>query len=286
MIAAHPASVYVVAVLYYNNYATNLIRSLKKLGDCHKIEKIIVVLNNPAIDDAVLGRSLTTLAAQTACVTHDNTGQEFGAYQAGIDHIRTELTPRDCLVILNETLGIHYPFETEHAGAFMRSLLDRKYTGRAVGHIDHSIRRLCIDDLWTSRWVRSNLVGFDFEAISSIDYRVYVPRLHDYVRDTDVFDEFFSGNVDAYLQHHIADWLFSKGQWYAAATLSKGNAASFAIKARSILQEKHLSMRLENHKVAFVPARYKAAEQITRRAKNGLRRVSRAVGLMRPPRRT
>ena len=275
--------VYVVAVVFYRNYYPNLLRSLGKLREFCAIEKIVLVVNNPAIEAASLEGSLQGLAARIECVAHDNTGGEFGGYQLGIDRLGQDLQAPGCLIIVNETLGIHYPFEREHAGAFMRSLLDRRQPCRVVGHIDHSPRRLGIDDCWSSRWVRSNLVGFDFAAISSIDYRVFVPHLHGYIRETDVVDDFFSEKVDGFLRWYIADWLFSEGRWYGAAALSKANAKSLAFKARSILQEKYLSMRLEQHHTAFLLPKYSPAQQITRRAKNGLRRVRRALGFMRPP---
>ena len=278
--------VHIVAVLYYRNYFDNLLASLRKLSERHRIEQIVVVVNNPTLDPGSLHASLDGLASRTGCLAHDNTGGEFGAYQLGVDRLREDMQAGTCLIILNETLGIHYPFEREHARAFMRALLDRRYTRRVVGHIDHATRRLGIDGCWSSRWLRSNLVGFDYDALSSIDFRLHAPHLHDYVRETDVVADFFSEKVDRALQDYIADWLFSEGRWYGAAALAKANARALAFKARSILQEKYLAIRLDQRQVAFLPPRYTPAEQVTRRAKNGLRRISRLIGVARPPERS
>jgi hypothetical protein len=61
-------------------------------------------------------------------------------------------------------------------------------------------------------------------------------------------DAFFSPRLDAVLREHLGRWLFvSAGEmsWYRAAPLDAQNAPAFSRKARSILQEKYLSARLE-----------------------------------------
>src|SRR5215471_18618753 len=128
--------------------------------------------------------------------------------QAGLDLLRSSGDSNFDLIILNDTVGIHDPLNNETLSAFVRTLTIEPSPCRAVGIIDTAPRVLSIDRFLTSRWLRSNLMGFDAEAISRIGYRIYVPEIDEYVTATADAQSFFSPSVNRSLQDQISRWLF------------------------------------------------------------------------------
>jgi len=122
-----------------------------------------------------------------------------------------------------------------------------------VGKIDDSHRRLTLDGLWATRWVRSHLMGFDRAALDAIDRRFDDPHVDTLIRSTGNVDDFFAPAVGEGVRELIRLFLFKPGpwSWYGAAPLSATNCEAMALKARAILQEKFLSMRLEAKDAAF-----------------------------------
>jgi hypothetical protein len=115
--------------------------------------------------------------------------------------------------------------------------------------------------------VRSNLIGFDHAAISALDYKIYQPHLNDYLNDS--VDTFFTDHIKASTREKISQWLFAKEghAWYGAAPLTEDNCAKMATKARSIIQEFYLAMRLEQNKTIFVQPKLGLLERVSLRGK-------------------
>ena len=268
--AEHP--LWLVAAVYYPSYLAHLASIVQRISARRPLDLLSIVINGTNISPHDAENHFDGLARKRIIHHHDNSGFEFGAYQAGLDLLRSSDDSNFDLIILNDTAGVHYPLNNETLSAFVRTLTIEPWPCRAVGMIDTVPRALSIDRFLTSRWVRSNLMGFDAEAISRIGYRIYVPAIDDYITATADAQSFFSSSVGRSLQDHISHWLFatSGNRWYGAEPLAPENAAKLAAKARSILQEKYLSMRLERVFAAFLHPALNPGEQRSIRLKSRL----------------
>ena len=251
----------VVALAYYPDYFGSLLETVKTISQTVEVNGVALVLNNSRLN----GSPFQDICSNFYCIRHDNTGAEFGGYQAGLDIIRQNLSTPFDLIIINDTAATHYRLPKEHLKAFLRSMADER-SNRVVGQVDRS-SSLQIDDLETSRWVRSNLIGFDHNALLALDYKIYQPYLNGYLNDS--VDEFFTDHIKASTREKISQWLFAAGghAWYGAAPLTKDNCTKMAAKARSIIQEFHLAMRLEQNKTLFLEPKLNLQERILLRIK-------------------
>jgi hypothetical protein len=106
-------------------------------------------------------------------------------------------------------------------------------------------------------------MGLDHEALTKLRFLIYLPELDALVNETDRESDFFSPEIGQTVQDRLKKWLFrpETHSWYGASGLDSGNAIRFAAKARSIIQEIHLSMRLNGEGVAFIAPRMTHGEQ-------------------------
>jgi hypothetical protein len=253
----------IVALAYYPEYLANLRDSVKALSRATEVNALALVLNNSQLN----GSTFQDICRSFYCVRHNNGGAEFGGYQAGLDIIKQNVSTPFDLIIINDSATTHYRLMSEHLKAFTRSMTN-EVPNRVVGQIDRSpLPSLQIDDLETSKWVRSNLIGLDHDALLALDYQVYLPYLNDYVNDS--VDSFFTAHIKATTRQHIAQWLFGKDglAWYGAAPLTAHNCKKMAAKARSIVQELHLAMRLKKNKSRFIQPERTLPERISVKVK-------------------
>jgi hypothetical protein len=266
---------WLIAAVYYPSYLANLASIVQRISASRPLHSLVIIINGADVSRHDAENLFDGLASKRIIHQHDNSGLEFGAYQAGLDLLRSSDNNDFDLIILNDTVGIHHPLISETLSAFVRTLTIEPWPCRAVGVICTAPRVLSIDRFSTSRWLRSNLMGFDAEAISRIGYRIYVPEIDEYVTTTADAQSFFSSSVGRSLQDRMSRWLFatSGDRWYGAAPLSPENAAKLAAKARSILQEMYLSMRLEQVFAAFLNPTHSPEEQRSIRLKTRLARL-------------
>jgi hypothetical protein len=253
----------IVALAYYPEYLSNLRDSVKVLSCATHVNALALVLNNSQLNDS----TFRDICSNFYCVRHDNGGAEFGGYQAGLDIIKQNVSTPFDLIIINDSATAHYRLMKEHLKAFTRSMTN-EVPNRVVGQIDRSpLPSLQIDDLETSKWVRSNLIGLDHDALLALNYQVYQPYLSDYLNDS--VDSFFTEHIKDTTRQHISQWLFGKDglTWYGAAPLTAHNCKKMAAKARSIVQELHLAMRLEKNKTRFIQPKRTLPERITVKVK-------------------
>jgi hypothetical protein len=124
--------------------------------------------------------------------------------------------------------------------------------------------------------VRSNLIGFDHVAIAALEYKINKPHLNDYLKDS--VDMFFTDNIGQSTRDKISRWLFTADGhgWYGATPLAKDNCAKMAAKARSIIQEFHLAMRLKENGTIFIEPKLNALERLSLKIKKIVRPLLRS----------
>jgi hypothetical protein len=136
-----------------------------------------------------------------------------------------------------------------------------------TGYVYTHERRITINGMVGSRWVRSNLFGLDKEAITRLGHKIYDPSIDKFITESADIDTFLGPDLDSSYKLIIADWLFSTApnKWYKAQPLSTANSSMMAGKAKSLLQEQWLSLRLETIGAAFYMPRRRFVEHCIHR---------------------
>lgn len=247
-----------VAVISVHYYERHLARSLEQLQSiCAALgaARCVVVSNNQAIATTLQEAKKRTRFIDDV-LQHDNSGLEFGAYQAGLNHLRGASDP-DWIVMVNDTVAIHQCFPSPMRASFVRHVTAE---GPAdfpivVGQVESLGRSYAIEGMRTHRWVTTNVFALNRTALRQLDNRIYRPDLGRLIETSEDRAHFFSDDVDPVLREHLDRWLFEpKGAagWYDAAPLDSDNVAKYASKARSIVQEKFLSAQLDSFGTLFV----------------------------------
>lgn len=245
----------VISVHYYERHLARSLEQLQSLCAALEASRCVVVSNNPA-----LARPLQETMARTGFIDdvlqHDNSGLEFGAYQAGLDHLRGA-GDADWIVVVNDTLAIHQCFASPMRESFVRHVTA---AGPAdfpvvVGQVESLGRSYALKGIRTHRWVTTNVFALNRTALRRLNNSIYRPDLGRLIETSQDRARFFSDDMDPVLRQHLDRWLFEPNGaagWYDAAPLDSSNAAKYASKARSIVQEKFLSARLDSFGALFV----------------------------------
>lgn len=245
----------IVSVHYYPQCCEASLIELSNLARLSQPSHCILVNNNPAIHDRLVELSKRH-AFIDAVELHDNSGLEFGAYQAGLDRTLAA-GDFDWVLFANDTFATHQVFCSRHrdtlAWRVAQSSGDEVAT--VLGRIESLSRSYRIADARSHRWITTNLFALNRRALSLLHGRVHYPEIDGLIRAVSDAETFFSEDLDDALSSHLREWLFGEtlgNRWRDAAPLTKGNAERFARKARAILQEKYLAALLEENRTAFV----------------------------------
>lgn len=228
----------------------SLNRIVRSIGATHAV----FVANQHAVWTALTNvRPLLDECATEVC-EHDNTGMEFGAYQAGLNQVITRFDPAWVLFV-NDTFATHHSFGTVYRRKLAEAFGGHYPSAAIIGRVDALPRSFEVQGLRTHRWVTTNLFALNRKALNTLGNRMYSPEINQLVGDTCQSEEFFAPQVDPVLRGHLEAWLFRAHpgpHWYASEPLTGANAAKMARKARSILQEKFLSAALDAAAAQFV----------------------------------
>ena len=197
----------VVSVHYYARYLERRLRDLHKVCAGLKPDTCVVVANNPVLMPR-LQKSMSDSPHIKAVRLHDNTGMEFGAYQAGIDYVLANGEP-DWIVILNDTFAIHQCFSTPLRRNFVRHIAATRDldTPIIVGQVESIPRSYRLQGFRTHRWVTTNVFGLNRAALRALQYKVYSPDIDGLISTSARIENFFSSEVDPVLKQHLANWL-------------------------------------------------------------------------------
>ncbi len=242
------SGVAIVSVHYYPEYIEESLRHLGAMCERLRPERCVLVANNPAVLPALQEAAHRSTWA-TSVLLHDNSGLEFGAYQAGLDHLLAAGEP-DWTVIFNDTFAIHQCFSRPMRRHLVHGVttIDDCDTPIVIGQVESLPRSFDLLGLRLHRWITTNAFAVNRGALRTLKHQLRCAEPDKLVAGLTPAECFFSKQLDPVLREHLSRWLFvaaGASSWYRAAPLDQDNAAAFARKARSILQEKYLSARLE-----------------------------------------
>jgi hypothetical protein len=253
-----PPRVGVVSAHYYRSYLGPSLRAAAGLAQAAGAEAFVAVTNHPALIDELPCAFARLGLPRVEHVVHDNTGYEFGAYQAGLDRLAP--LDLDWVLILNDTYALHRAFTSVHRRHLLEVLARPAddSASLAAGEVETYGRSFAILGARTHRWLSTSVFALNRVALRALGGRVYRPELDALVPGGPDVDRFFAPALDGALARHVAAWLLvprGPDTWYGAAVPDAANAARLAAKARSILQEKHLSALLEEASTWFFDLR-------------------------------
>ena len=101
---------------------------------------------------------------------HDNSGLEFGAYQAGVERLLAAGEP-DWTVILNDTFAIHQCFSRPMRRHFVHAVttIDDQETPIVVGQVESLPRSFDLLGLRMHRWITTNVFAVNRGALRALD---------------------------------------------------------------------------------------------------------------------
>ena len=247
------ASVGFVLAHYYDAYLLPTLRTVERLDAALNPIRSVFVANHDAVHQSLMG---IRGDRKDSCdvLRHDNSDQEFGAYQAGVDRL-LDRVDTDWIVIANDTCGTHSNFARVYSDKLVATLAHPREHPVIVGRGHVLPRSYELAGLRTHRWIQTNLFAINRAALHALGMRIFRPETAALVTGSSKVSEFFSDEVDQVLRHHLEMWLFGMRpgpRWYGAEPLRPENAAKMARKARSILHEMHLSAALEASGAEFV----------------------------------
>ena len=124
-----------------------------------------------------------------------------------------------------------------------------------IGQVESLPRSFELLGLRTHRWITTNAFAISRGALRVLKRRLRCPECDELVAGSPPVEAFFSARLDPLLREYLSHWLFVRDgvfSWYGAAPLDGQSAPRQARKARSILQEKYLSARLEAASAIYV----------------------------------
>lgn len=241
----------IIAVVYSEDRVEKFRKLLRGYADFLETKHIIFISNNKNLDGSRYTDYFTSSGFTAEYALHDNTGAEFGAYQRGLDMARQQGT--NVYIFINDTAGIHNFLGHSFVASLKSLMTDASLSAWCFGISNVAPRRFVIGDVSSNRWIQSHFFAMDSAALEAIEHTIYAPEINSLVSESPDPALFLANLSDKALRSYVEGWLFSESgsRWYGAEPLSQDNFRRFALKARSILQEKYLSMRMDSSFVAF-----------------------------------
>lgn len=264
----------IVSVHYYQDYLRRSLASVSDLARRAGAQVVVAVANRPELLAEMQERTRRMKMQRVDVESHDNTGLEFGAYQAGL--LRILDADLDWVVFANDTFSVHNCFSTVYRKHLISALANPS-DGRSVqvaGEVVSMPRSYAIEGKRTHRWLTTSVFALNRPSLNVLGNRVYFPEIDELIRPSGNIEEFFAPRLDRAMAEHIQAWLFGtcpRMAWYGAEPLTQDNAVKFANKARAILQEKYIAAVLEEAGAWFFDIKASGArEKILRRLESML----------------
>lgn len=200
--------------------------------------KKIVVYNSSDVRLSDFDNSWTALRGS-------NHAGEFSAWQEGLDwSLENSQKPKHGYIFVNDTVNSHRKF-TRIRFHFLKSCI-KQNTKHAVGFTDelHERETFSIYGLSGDRWMSTYCFYLGNEAIEKIDFKVNSELVHQQRGET-VDDSIFPSSMSNNLKKRLEEWLFGGG-WYKSKQCVENYSDVAKFKARAIVNEKMLSLRLLN----------------------------------------
>lgn len=242
----------IVCIHYDSKNLPQTLRSLERIRHSVAAQHTVFVANHESAWSEL--SQMGPRRGDFELIRHDNSGMEFGAYQAGIDRLLGE-NKIEWVLFINDTFATHQSFGFVYRRKLAADLCRKFDYPAIIGRVVSLPRSYQIEGMRAHRWVTTNLFAINRAAIRALGGRVYRTELDSLIIETSDMDKFFDPRIDRGLREFLEAWLFRARpgwHWYASDPLRPDNAAKMARKARSVIQERYLSALLEDRAAEFV----------------------------------
>jgi hypothetical protein len=146
-----------VSVHYYPEYVSRSLRSSIQLAQKLNAQEFIAIASRVELLVELEQTVKRTGFQRTAILLHDNVASEFGAYQAGLEQVRS--TDPDWVVFANDTFSLHSLFSRLNRKHLCAALASARQEpgGRVAGYVDLIPRSFFVQGLRTHRWVKTSI---------------------------------------------------------------------------------------------------------------------------------
>lgn len=237
-----------ILVLYTEAFADTAVQVFARM--VRRVDagcRVIIVSNNPWIKLEAAG-GVTLLQG-------DNKLHEFGAWQIGLDHLRSEaaMASLDLVWFANDTFCHYRSMGAMEQAAFVRSAraVARAGGAEACGELALSPwrKRYNFDGVEMDRWIATYLFALNRHALDAIGWclRPQLEQVERWAPCGPSEAEFFAPEMAPLISKHFCNWLFGppgKMRWRRAAPLSPANHALMQGKAHALVCEQILSAEL------------------------------------------
>jgi len=236
----------VVVYSYYRGYAKSILEIAKIFASTFGGVPVVVVATK-----AVHAWWVENCGEEFSIVQHNNIGWEFGAYLKGLEHAQDELSVKDGVIVLNDTVGIHSVLDKGIISRFCGIV--RNTSGQhsvMIGEADHWSQPIEICGTDASRWIRSCLFYISSSAIERFR-RIDLSdeRIDNLVRLESRSSRYIDCSQCSGMAEHLNTWLIEGGVLGAYKPKKNSNLdaeeqALLINKGRSIVREKLLSVEI------------------------------------------
>ncbi len=230
-------SVIGILVCYYPSNKNKSSEIFKKILDkVSKKNKMLIVNNKPLLASSFSNEE----------IINDNSGWEFGAWDLGIEHIKSSLRDDDIIILANDTFCFNRVFTNFDLWLFSKAFKKvNKNKGVLIGELCQLEENFELNGYATDSWVSTYLFGMNYSTLQNV-----LPLYDSLFESCDVID-FDEKKVDipaasSFLNQHLSQWLFPKhGQhgWYKAKN-GIINQNLWCAKLHAIYNEKILSVNV------------------------------------------
>jgi hypothetical protein len=206
-------------------------------------------LGGVVVDNAMSGPIELELDSATTCISGDNSGREFSAWDRGLAWLERAYGPIETLILGNDTL--HRSYGDAYVEGFTAERYRRAMREEGLlGWLDAYPRPITLFGNSLPRWVRTSLLVAGGSVIDRL--RPFVlPYADCEIFSSDVRELFRTPSpLSENYRQYLRTWLFGEPgftefheRWHSAEPLSSTNFEHFRGKIRSILCEHHFSAR-------------------------------------------
>jgi len=167
----------VVTVHYYPEYVEASLRALGELLRHAPAESVVAVANREAVRSSLEGGLARLPTARAELVAHDNTGLEFGGWDAGLARLRDfEL---DWVVFVNDTFAVHTCFSSVYRRRLLDALVRPAMPGEpeVAGQVEALGRSYTIEGVRSHRWLTTSIFALNATVLRLLRFRLHDPAV-------------------------------------------------------------------------------------------------------------
>jgi hypothetical protein len=237
--------------------------ALPKLDDFYRHQLPNAVRTTIVVDNALPRSAIQLLDSDTLLIGGDNSHWEFSAWDRGLAHLDRMRVSVDLVHFVTSAFDTLY---TEFITRFDEALLCAAAAAdAAVGHIDHYNEPTRIFGHDNQHWIRSSFFFLTPPGVHALHSMVCCEDTEGIFSDDPAHPFEEASPLSENFRKLVLDWLTGEGTgqdvtWHSRFDLDRKTLPYFKQKARAILNESMLSVRIRKLGYPMVDASWLASQ--------------------------